>query len=80
MQESGEPNSRVSDSDKQLQKQLNQETSQSLPRSVSLQLVDMMKKVVEKEVNPTTVRAACECARVVNELLKTNMEMLKRGY
>jgi hypothetical protein len=46
---------------------------------VSVQLVALMKQVVEKEVNPTTVRAACECARTVNELLKTNLEMIKRG-
>lgn len=56
-----------------------QATSQSLPQSVSVQLVDLMRKVVEKEVSPTTVRAACECARTVNELLKTNLEMIKRG-
>lgn len=54
-------------------------TSQSLPQSVSVQLVGLMRQVTEKEVTPTTVRAACECARVVNELLKTNLEMIRRG-
>lgn len=66
-------------SEKQLAKPQEQATSQSLPQSVSVQLVDLMRKVVEKEVSPTTVRAACECARTVNELLKTNLEMIKRG-
>lgn len=65
--------------EKQSPKQQEQATSQSLPQSVSMQLVDLMRKVVENEVTPTTVRAACECARTVNELLKTNLEMIKRG-
>jgi hypothetical protein len=79
MQESGDQTSQPLDSEKQLVKQQGQETSQSLPQSVSVQLVALMRQVTEKEVTPTTVRAACECARVVNELLKTNLEMIRRG-
>lgn len=79
MHANGVPNKSASVSDKQLQKQPEPETSQSLPFSVSTQLVQLMKQVVAQEVNPTTVRAACECARTVNELLKTNLEMIKRG-
>jgi len=79
MQETGVQNNQPPNSEKQLAKQPEQVTSQSLPFSVSTQLVALMKQVVEKEVTPTTVRAACECARTVNELLKTNLEMIKRG-
>jgi len=79
MQKNGDQDSQPQDLEKQLLKPAEQVTSQSLPQSVSVQLVALMKQVVEKEVNPTTVRAACECARTVNELLKTNLEMIKRG-
>lgn len=77
--ENGAQNSPSPGSDKQLLKPQRPETSQNLPESVSVQLVDLMRKVVASEVNPTTVRAACECARVINELLKTNLEMIRRG-
>lgn len=79
MQETGEQNSLDLDLERQSPKPQEQVTSESLPRSVSVQLVELMRQVVAKEVNPTTVRAACECARTVNELLKTNLEMIKRG-
>lgn len=56
-----------------------QETSESLPKSVSLQLYKLMGEVVKKEINPQTVQAACACATEIHRMLKLNMEMKRLG-
>jgi hypothetical protein len=55
------------------------ETSKSLPESVSMQLLGLMKKVVEDGVNPKTVNAACQCASEIHKILRLNFEMQKKG-
>lgn len=52
-----------------------QATSESLPKNVSMQLFKLMNKVVENEVNPKTVQAACACATEIHRMLRLNMEM-----
>jgi hypothetical protein len=67
------------DSKKQLQKQDEQETSESLPKSVSLQLLGLMREVVKENVNPHTVSAACKCASEIHKMIKINLELKKAG-
>lgn len=66
--------------EKQSAMQNNQVTSESLPKSVSLQLYDLMNRVVETEVTPQTVNAACSCASEIHKILKLNFEMKKQGF
>lgn len=67
-------------SEKKLQKQDAVGTSDSLPKSVSEQLLGLMQKVVEEDVNPQTVSAACKCASEIHKMLKLNLEMKKEGF
>lgn len=67
------------DYERKLQKQPQAETSESLPKNVSLQLLDLMKKVVANDVNPATVKAACQCAREIHNMLKLNLEIIKKS-
>lgn len=67
-------------SEKKLQKQEDLETSESLPKSVSEQLLDLMKRVVSDDVNPQTVGAACKCASEIHKMIKLNLEIMKAGY
>lgn len=69
-----------SDSDQQLPALEGQETSESLPQSVSMQLLNLMKTVVKEEVNPSTVKAACQCAGEIHKMLKLNMELKRAGF
>lgn len=70
MPKNGDADNQLSDSEKQLTMQEKQETYENLPVSVSLQLLELMKKVVSKEVNPQTVNAACNCASEIHKILK----------
>lgn len=70
MPKNGEDNNQLLDSEKQLAMQENQATFENLPTSVSLQLLELMKKVVAKEVTPQTVNAACNCASEIHKILK----------
>lgn len=54
-------------------------TSADLPKSVSLQLYRLMNKVVEDDVNPKTVQAACACATEIHRMLKLNLEIKRSG-
>lgn len=66
-------------SGKQLIKPMNQETSENLPKSVSMQLLNLMKQVVQSDVNPSTVKAACQCAAEIHKMLKLNIELRKNN-
>ena len=59
----------------QLQKLDELETSENLPKNVSMQLYKLMKQVVSDDVTPSTVRAACQCATEIHRMLKLNMEI-----
>lgn len=52
-------------------------TSENLPKNVSIKLFELMTKVVESDVNPKTVQAACACATEIHRMLKLNMELRK---
>lgn len=69
-----------SDLDRQLPVPEGQETSESLPQSVSMQLLDLMRTVVKEEVNPATVKAACQCAGEIHKMLKLNLELKRSGF
>ena len=56
-----------------------QETSESLPKNVSLQLYGLMKKITEGEISPAKVNAACNCASAIHKFLKLNQELKKQG-
>ncbi len=71
---------RSSDLEKRSSTLANQETSESLPKSVSLQLLELMQKVVSDEVNPQTVGAACKCASEIHKMLRLNLDMSKSGF
>ena len=77
MQKNIEKNNPVSVSEKQSQNLEDQETSTNLPRNVSLQLYKLMKQVVENDVNPETVKAACNCATEIHRMIKLNLELQK---
>lgn len=68
------------DSVQKLQRHEDLVTSESLPKNVSMQLYKLMKKVVENEVNPKTVGAACSCAAEICKILKLNHEIRKSGF
>lgn len=52
-------------------------TSESLPKDVSMQLFRLMTKVVENDINPKTVDAACKCANEIYKILKFNLELIR---
>lgn len=65
----------VSALEKQSVKHENQGTSDSLSKDLALQLLNLMKSVTAKEVNPNTVNAACNCASEIHKILKLNFQM-----
>jgi hypothetical protein len=67
-------------SEKQLQRPEDQEKSENLPQSVSMQLLSLMKEVVREDVNPSTVNSACKCASEIHKMIKLNLEMKRSGY
>lgn len=75
MQKNGDGDSQNSGSNKQLQKLESQVTSENLPKNVCMQLYNLMTKVVEDDVNPKTVNAACSCASEIHKILKLNHDM-----
>lgn len=77
MQKNGDGDSQNSGSNKQLQKLESQVTSENLPKNVCMQLYNLMTKVVEDDVNPKTVNAACSCASEIHKILKLNHDMSK---
>jgi hypothetical protein len=48
-----------------------------LLKNVSMQLYELMKKVVKDDVNPKTVSAACNCASEIHKMLKLNRDILR---
>lgn len=54
-------------------------TSESLPKSVSMRLFELMAKITEKEITPASVNAACSCASEIHKILKLNLEIKKSG-
>ena len=78
MQDSTEKNKSGLVSGQKLLKQENLTTSENLPKSVSLKLYELMNSVVEQEVNPRTVSAACACATEIHRMLKLNLEIRKQ--
>lgn len=66
-------------SGQKLQKQEDLVTSENLPRNVSMQLFELMKQIVQDEISPKTVHAACACASEISKILKINNEMRRRG-
>lgn len=80
MQKNELEKTQLSDLEKQSVKQGSQAISESLPKSVSLQLYDLMNRIVETEVTPQTVHAACSCASEIHKILKLNFEMKKQGF
>ncbi len=79
MQKNTENEIQPSDLKRQLLEQEKPETSESLPQSVSMQLLNLMKTVVKEEVNPSTVKAACQCASEIHKMLKLNLELKRSG-
>lgn len=77
MHENTAEETRPLDSDKKLPQPSAQATSENLPKNVSMQLYSLMQKVVENDVNPKTVGAACACASEIHKILKLNLEMKK---
>jgi len=77
MPKNGEGAKSVLDSEKKLQKQGELATSENLPKNVCMKLYDLMEKVVDSDVNPKTVNAACSCAAEIYKILKLNHEMTK---
>lgn len=77
MQENTEAKIQCLDSEKQLAKQEELVTSENLPRTVSLQLLNLMKSIVADDVNPQTVSAACKCASEIHKMIKINIELIK---
>lgn len=68
------------DLDKKSLQQESPATSENLPKNVSMQLFDLMKRVVKDDVNPSTVRAACACATEIHRMLKLNLEIKKLDH
>jgi len=54
-------------------------TSENLPKNVSMQLFKLMNQVVDSDVNPTTVKAACACAQEIHRMLKLNLDIRRSG-
>lgn len=77
MDERKDVSTHFSDLEKKSQNQEKDSQSTSLPYTVSMQLVNLMQKVVEDEVSPKTVGAACQCASEIHKILKLNFEMKK---
>jgi hypothetical protein len=44
-----------------------------------MRLYELMTKVVQDDVNPKTVHAACACAAEIHKILRLNLEMKKSG-
>lgn len=68
-----------SDLDKKSPEQESPATSENLPKNVSMQLFELMKRVVKDDVNPKTVNAACACASEIHKILRLNLEMKRKG-
>jgi len=47
----------------------------NLSVSVATQLLKLMSQVTEGEVTPATVNAACNCAKELHKIIRTNIEM-----
>ena len=62
---------------KQLEKK---ESSESLSRNLSLELLQLMKDVTRTEVSAETVNAACNCASQIHKILRLNLDMKKAGF
>lgn len=78
-QDNGAGGNRALVSDQKYPSQDNPVTSENLPLNVSMQLYRLMTKVVEDEVSPKTVNAACACASEIHKIIKLNLEMRKHG-
>lgn len=79
MRDNGEDGIQTLDSENQLTRPDDQVTSENLPKNVSMRLYELMKKVVEKDVTPATVNAACNCAAEIQKMLKLNLE-IRRSF
>lgn len=79
MRVNGDGKTQPSDLGVKLQPPVVLETSQNLPQNVSMQLYELMLKVVKDEVNPKTVQAACTCATEIHRMLKFNLDLKRSG-
>lgn len=79
MQGNGEQGNQRLDLEKQSLTQSQVVTSENLPKNVSMQLFNLMNKIVQDEVSPQTVKAACQCATEIHRMLKFNLELKKNG-
>lgn len=75
-----EEKSQPSVSEKQLQKPEENMTSAGLSKNVSLELLDLMKRVNEDSVTPESVNAACNCASQIHKILRLNFDLQKSGF
>ena len=51
----------------------------NLSTNIAEHLLLLMKDVTKQEVSPSTVKAACECAQQMYNLMRLNIEMKKLG-
>jgi hypothetical protein len=79
MRESTDVKLQVLDLETKSLKHVEPAISENLPKNVSLKLYELMIKVVESEVNPKTVQAACACATEIHRMLKLNLEIKKNN-
>ncbi len=80
MANKNEGKNQLSVSEKQLQMQDEKITSAGLSRNVSLELLDLMKRVNEDQVTPDSVNAACNCASQIHKILRLNYDLQKSGF
>lgn len=52
-------------------------TSKDLSKNLAMQLMELITKVNEKEVNPNSVNASCNAAKQIYNLVKLNFEIKK---
>ena len=58
-----------------LQKQGGPVTSKNLSVSLGIKLMSLIDEVTDQNVNPQTVRAACDCANEIHKILRLNYDI-----
>lgn len=77
MGDKNEEKTLILDSEQQSHTLENQGTSENLSSTVAKQLLNLMTKVTEDDVNPSTVNAACNCASEISKIIRLNLELKK---